>query len=132
MPPLPLDANRVEQALIHLLRNAIQATPAGAAVTVTLSRRHLAGLGQNVGASWMDRFRVGDHLACVHIQDEGPGMTQAQLAQAFDPFYTTRPTGVGTGLGLTVTKAIIEMHGGIVDLRNRASGGLEATVLFRI
>ncbi len=66
----------------------------------------------------------------IRIQDEGPGLPQAELEKVFEPFYRlessrSRQTG-GTGLGLTIAKSIAEAHGGRLSLQNRVEGGLEA------
>jgi signal transduction histidine kinase len=69
----------------------------------------------------------------IRIQDEGPGLTQAELEKVFEPFYRvegsrSRETG-GTGLGLTIAKSVAEAHGGSLVLRNRPKGGLEAALV---
>jgi signal transduction histidine kinase len=66
----------------------------------------------------------------IRVQDEGPGIPQAELKRVFEPFYRvensrSRETG-GTGLGLTIAKSIAEAHGGKLSLQNRVEGGLEA------
>ncbi len=66
----------------------------------------------------------------IRIQDEGPGLPQAELEKVFEPFYRvegsrSRETG-GTGLGLTIAKSVAEAHGGRLVLQNRVEGGLEA------
>jgi signal transduction histidine kinase len=69
----------------------------------------------------------------IRIQDEGPGLPQAELEKVFEPFYRvegsrSRETG-GTGLGLTIARSAAEAHGGNLILRNRAEGGLEAVLI---
>ncbi len=68
----------------------------------------------------------------VTIADRGPGIPEAELEKVFDPFYRreasrSRETG-GTGLGLTIARAVAEFHGGHLSLRNRDGGGLEAVL----
>lgn len=132
IPKLSLDTNKIQQALLNLIMNAVQASSPGQTVQIRTRKKSLSGLGNNVGNSLMDRFRVGDELVFVEVEDQGPGIPADKLAQIYDPFFTTKPTGQGTGLGLTVTRAIIEMHGGVIELQNRPGGGALATVVFRV
>ena len=75
--------------------------------------------------------QAGDR-AVVEVRDDGPGMAEADLERAFEPFFRARSTGraapPGSGLGLAVVRAIVRAHGGEVRLSNRAGGGLSATV----
>ncbi len=103
----PGDGPRLHQALTNLLRNARQASPAGA-------RRPLASMS------------VAGERLIVTIRDFGPGLPKGQEDRVFDPFFTTRASG--TGLGLAVARRIVELHGGELTAANHAEGG----ALFRL
>lgn len=96
-----LDAQRVEQALVNLVRNALQASPPGATVELAI-RREDGGLA----------FRVADR---------GPGVPAELRARIFDPFVTGRTQG--TGLGLAVVSRVCERHGGKASVEERPGGG---------
>ena len=78
-----------------------------------------------------DRLWVGDTAVVAEVEDTGTGIAEVHLAKIFDPFFTTKPTGVGTGLGLPVSKKIIELHGGSLDIGNLKEGGVRVTVILK-
>ena len=90
-----MDSSQVQQALLNLLMNAIDASPAGATVSMR-SRR--------------------DYNGCVRIEveDPGPAIPAGTLARIFEPFFTTKPNG--TGLGLAIVRNIVRAHGGDLEL----------------
>ncbi len=112
MPPIPIDANLVHQALMNLLTNAVEAVPPGTgAVTVrTFYRVTDPLLGQ------------GHAYADVHVIDNGPGIPEDRLRWVFEPFHTTKGTK-GTGLGLAVTRRIVEEHRGQIELVSEVGKG---------
>ncbi len=113
LPPFPLDAHMLKQALVNLIVNAAQAMPRGGTVTV------VATVEPQAGVPWL----------CVRVRDEGVGLTQRATEKMFQPFFTTKATG--TGLGLAVVKRIVDAHLGEVTARaNEGGQGTTFTVRF--
>ena len=128
LPLVRFDTMKIEQVLVNLFTNAAHAMENGGTLTVRTSTRQVTGMGENISPN--DGFRVGARLVTVEVCDTGPGIPEALLGKVFEPFFTTKPTGQGTGLGLTVTKTIIDLHGGSIKIRNRPEGGACAIVAF--
>ena len=133
--PLPLvsvDANKIEQVVLNLLINAIQAMmPGGGSLTLRTRAEQLAALGHNISDHRAERFRAGDVVVVAEVDDTGHGIPDDKIAKVFDPFFTTKPTGKGTGLGLSVARTIIELHGGMLQLSNRPQGGARALLVLK-
>jgi signal transduction histidine kinase len=105
LPPLPLDADRMQQVFLNLLlnaRDAIGEEPGGGEITVTTRR--------DGGEVW------------AQIADDGGGIPAENLARIFDPFFSTKPKGQGTGLGLAVCHSIVAAHGGRISAAARSRG----------
>lgn len=132
LPLVPLDTPKINQVLVNLFANAIHAMPEGGTLTVRTYTRQLTGVGANVADPRSETFRVGQTLVVLEIEDTGHGIPEDKLAKIFDPFFTTKPTGKGSGLGLSVVKTIIDLHGGTIEVRNLPAGGARITLTFRI
>ena len=131
LPHVRLDKNRVQQVLVNTIMNATHAMPNGGMLTIRTYTRKLAEIDQDVGDRTGNRLRAGDYVVVTEIDDTGTGIPDDKISKIFDPFYTTKATGKGTGLGLTVSKKIIELHGGTIDIRNRRVGGVSVTIMFK-
>lgn len=98
-----LDAGQIEQVLTNLIVNAIQASRRGSKVTLRTSIDV---------RSRPDGARETSECVVFSVEDRGMGIADAQIGQVFDPFYTTKEVGEGTGLGLPVAFGIVQDHGG--------------------
>lgn len=126
VPTVILDRNKMEQVFINLYVNAIQAMSPGGKLTLRTSVSQWSQLSMRPEDTSF--FQPGDPVVLVEIMDTGNGVPEDMLERIFDPFVTTKPTGVGTGLGLAVTRNIISLHGGNISLRNRPEGGVQVTL----
>ena len=99
MPPVLVDGNQLRQAILNLIRNA---TEAGA---------------RSLRLTLVDKPNKVE----ISLNDDASGMTEEQIARAFDPFYSTKATG--TGLGLAITRQILEDHGGSITVDSSVGEG---------
>ena len=113
---IPQDIGRV---LLNLYNNAFYAAapppPKG-------------GLGKEAVNSnptvWITTKKLGDKVM-ISVRDNGPGISQKILDKIFQPFFTTKPTGIGTGLGLSLSYDIIKAHGGEIKVESKENEGAE-------
>ena len=110
LPPVTCNAARVNQVVMNLLTNAIDASDEGGEVTV--------------------RSRPEGPLVVIAVSDAGCGIEPAVRDRIFDPFFTTKPIGQGTGLGLSISYGIIKDHGGTIEVESEPGRG--ATFVVRI
>jgi PAS domain S-box-containing protein len=133
LPPLRLDPQKMEQVFLNIMLNAIHAMSDGGTLTIRTYSKRLkpADVNRDPGSRSGVRLRSGDMAVVVEVDDTGTGIPEDKLAKVFDPFFTTKPTGKGTGLGLTVSRRIVNMHGGTLQIQNRPEGGARATILLK-
>lgn len=132
LPRVMLDRNKMEQVFLNLFINAMHAMPDGGALTVRTLTRPLAESERvrDAGQRQASQFAGCAEVVVVEVDDNGTGIAADKLPKIFDPFFTTKPTGQGTGLGLAVSRKIMEMHGAQIRLANRPEGGVRATLIF--
>jgi len=131
LPPVCLDEFKIQQVFVNLITNAVHAIGEEGEIRVRTGVETMQR-GKSIGLRSTDRFVPGERVVVVDIEDSGPGIPTEHLERVFDPFFTTKPTGVGTGLGLSVSRQIVEMHGGTIDLGNRETGGARVTTMFKL
>jgi len=104
LPKLCGDGDRLAQALTNLIGNAFKFTPAGGVVRLSVAR--------------------GPRTVLFEVADTGPGIAPGDLPHLFEPFWQAKKTAhLGAGLGLKITRAIVEAHDGTIEVANRPSGG---------
>jgi signal transduction histidine kinase len=111
VPPVAGDPDRLQQVFLNLVINAADAMPDGGALRVAL------------------RSPDARHVE-VRLADTGTGIPPDDLTRIFEPFYTTKKPGRGTGLGLIVAKAIIDEHHGVISVESEVGKGTEFTIRF--
>ena len=116
--PAHVDANQLELALLNLAVNARDAMPEGGCLTIA-AREAQVGPGDRLGLA------VGYYVV-LGITDDGEGMDEATLAQATEPFFTTKEVGRGTGLGLSMVYGLAAQSGGQLILSSRKGRGTTA------
>jgi PAS domain S-box-containing protein len=122
--PIKADRSQVEQVLLNLAANARDAMPEGGQLTITTSRVPLAGAHIGAGEELPD----GDY-ALLSVADTGCGMDTTTAKRAFDPFYTTKEIGRGSGLGLATVHGIVKQSRGAVSLHTSVGRGTRVEVL---
>ena len=130
LTPFVLDQNKIKQVFVNLCINAVQAMGKGGTLTIETKEQRLAVVPQFMTERSTNHFKAGDLVVQVEVRDTGPGISEDKLTKLFDPFFTTKAPGEGTGLGLTVVKRIIELHGATIDIRNHPEGGTRVLLLF--
>ncbi|GAA5484461.1 PAS domain-containing protein [Haloferula sargassicola] len=122
LPQVEVDLPKLEQVLVNLIINAQQAMESGGSITLRTYATRLSDVKRDQGLRTSRHLRMNDHVVCIEVADTGPGIPVENLKKLYDPFFTTKPTGVGTGLGLAVSRKIVELHQGRLELLNREDG----------
>jgi signal transduction histidine kinase len=125
IPSIQLDAGKLQQVLINIFINSAQAMERDGQLAVST---RLKTLDSELG----DSFATAEHVLWLEVADSGPGFCEDDRDKIFDPFYTTKPVGEGTGLGLSVSRKIMSLHNGLIDIRNKPEGGAAVSLVFKI
>jgi two-component system NtrC family sensor kinase len=112
IPQVRCDPNQIEQVVLALVINAIDAMPQGGNLSITTRR---------------DSASIVEFMIC----DDGVGISEEHLAHIFEPFYTTKESG-GSGLGLAISQNIVERHGGSIAVESRVGQGTTFKILLPV
>ncbi|EKG39211.1 hybrid sensor histidine kinase/response regulator [Pseudomonas syringae] len=117
LPLVSMDANQLESAVVNLAINARDAMPDGGTIAITTKSVHVtAAKGKAL------QLLEGDYVM-LEVNDTGVGMTQDVLTKVFEPFYTTKPIGQGTGLGLSMVYGSMRQAKGAVQILSQPRAG---------
>ncbi|HIE56857.1 MAG TPA: hypothetical protein EYP88_01305 [Anaerolineales bacterium] len=112
LPRIRANRDQIKQVLLNLVHNAIQAMPRGGTLslqTQSLRRDDIPGV-------------------VMRARDTGQGIPPENIERLFEPFFTTRPPGQGTGLGLSVSYGIITNHGGVIEVESSLGNGSQFSI----
>jgi len=104
LPAIRVSQTELQQVFLNLINNALDAM-------------------EKKGGTLNISSQVEDNLIVVEVEDNGPGIPEANIARIFDPFFTTKPVGKGTGLGLSICYGIVKKMGGEIEVRSTLGEG---------
>jgi len=149
-PPVQGRPQHLEQVLVNLIVNAVKSMAGAPERRIWISAEPGPGRSSSLlarrsedppGADYTHRRRIPALIqgtpvsgraedVIIRIEDSGPGIPEADLARLFDPFFTTRAPGEGTGMGLAITSRIVQELGGVIRAENREEGGARFILRF--
>ena len=118
------DPGQLEQVIVNLVVNARDAMPSGGRLSIHVGAEEAIEDPEETG-----EFLDPDEYLVLTIQDTGVGIPRENLDRLFEPFYTTKPQGEGTGLGLSTAYGIIKQHGGKITVASEPGAGTSFTIL---
>ena len=118
LPPVEVDPNQIELAILNLAINARDAMPEGGKIHIAIEKQDAAPDQEGESAGYL----------CLSVSDTGSGMDQETLDKAIEPFFSTKPVGKGTGLGLSMVHGLVVQLGGRFHLSSEVGKGTVATL----
>ncbi len=131
LPAMALDANKLQQVFINLFMNAVHAMDHNGELRISSEVKRLEEQS-DLARDSDGLFTINEQVIRVEVADTGPGIREQDKAKIFELFYTTKVVGEGTGLGLSVTRNIINLHHGTIDIANRPQGGASVVLMFKL
>lgn len=133
LPRVLADKNKLEQVFINILLNAMQSMPEGGKIVIRTFEREGESFQNDIGKKIpLSGLRPGEKVVMVEIEDSGPGVPEENLKKIFDPFFSTKGPKGGAGLGLSISRNIINMHKGGIYLESQLGKGTKVTIVLKI
>jgi two-component system cell cycle sensor histidine kinase/response regulator CckA len=117
LPMIEADLGQMEQVLVNLVLNSIEAMPDGGRLDIVTEV-----------AEFSSDVRSAEERIVVSIADNGIGISEESQRRIFEPFYTTKPAGESTGLGLSSVYGIVRQHGGDIRVKSKPGEGAKFTI----
>jgi two-component system, NtrC family, sensor kinase len=117
LPKISCSPSQINQVFLNIITNAVHAMPEARKDSAVITLR---------------TTRPSDDMVCVEIQDNGTGIPKDVLPKIFDPFYTTKEIGKGTGMGLSISYKIIQEHGGRIEVATEEGMGTVFSILLPV
>jgi signal transduction histidine kinase len=108
----------MEQVLVNLILNSLEAMPGGGRLDIKTE----------VAEPSLDRGSAEERFVLISVSDTGVGISEEAQPHIFEPFYTTKPAGQSTGLGLSSVFGIVRQHGGVIRVKSKLGEGTKFTI----
>jgi len=132
LPKIFVDRQRIEQVMVNILLNAIEAMPDGGKIFIRAYLKKIDAIKNGVGKRSEYLFVLGEQALIVEIEDVGKGISKANTDKLFLPFFTTKGPDKGLGLGLSVTRNIMLMHKGAIEIISQEGKFTKVVLTFKI
>jgi signal transduction histidine kinase len=123
LPPILADADQLQQVLLNLVTNALDATPAGGQVRLTAGNAEFGATPPAEDRLRISRGRIPQPCVTLRVDDTGCGIPPERLEKIFEPFFSTKERAGGTGLGMAIVEDIVRAHGAAIEIESAEGRG---------
>lgn len=132
LPEIMVNRQKIEQVLVNIFLNSIEAMPTGGKIFVRVYLKELNEIKDVVGRRRSDLFSLGEQAMILEIEDTGIGIPRQNTEKLFTPFFTTKGPDRGVGLGLSVARNIMLNHKGTIEITSQEGKFTKVMLTFRI